>query len=229
MSCPDCFKGFVHDGTPHGTEVTLGTSTKAYYSPPPGGPEAKLPIIFYLPDVFGSQFINSRLLADVYAKGGYHVYIVDLFAGSPLPPSTLDFMDAEPTFLGSCFLPFKFMYMAPSLVTFLSSNKEAVVLPRVMDALKGVKEKAAALGGVKIAAMGICFGGYYAATLGKLGEVSAVGMAHPSFLTDPLAAGIKVPTFFALPPTDRFMPKDAEKALAEHEKQGVSSTTSTFF
>jgi len=228
MSCPDCFRGFVHDGTPRGTEITLGDSTKAYYASPPAGADAKLPIIFYLPDVFGSQFVNSRLLADVYAKGGFHVFVVDLFNGSPLPPETLDFMDSEPSFLGSVLLPFKFMYMAPSLVSFLSRNKEAVVLPRVMDALKGVKEKAAALGGVKIAAMGFCFGGFYAATLGKAGEVSAVGMAHPSFLTDALVAGIKVPTFFALPPTDRFMPKDAEKALAEHGKQGVRTPLSLY-
>ncbi|KIJ53108.1 hypothetical protein M422DRAFT_242220 [Sphaerobolus stellatus SS14] len=36
-------------------------------------------------DIFGSQYIKNRLLADDFAKNGYQVYIADSLEGNPIP------------------------------------------------------------------------------------------------------------------------------------------------
>ncbi len=80
MSCPDCFAGHVHDGTPKGTVEKLhGLDT--YVSKPPEGKTAK-GIIIIVSDAFGMPFINNKLLADHYAeKGNFLVYLPDFMKG----------------------------------------------------------------------------------------------------------------------------------------------------
>lgn len=81
MSCPDCFKGSVHEGTPVGKlEEIHGLNT--YVSLPKSGIPPK-GIIVIIPDAFGIEFVNNRLLADHYAeKGDYKVYLPDFMAGT---------------------------------------------------------------------------------------------------------------------------------------------------
>jgi hypothetical protein len=65
MSCPDCFRGHEHEGTPKGKVVEIhGRPT--YVSVPGDGIEPK-GIIVIVPDAFGWEFNNSRLMADHYA------------------------------------------------------------------------------------------------------------------------------------------------------------------
>jgi dienelactone hydrolase len=80
MSCPDCFKGFVHQGNPRGQLIKLhGLDT--YVSTPPSGRPVD-GIIVIIPDAFGIEFVNNKLLADHYAeKGHYKVYLPDFMAG----------------------------------------------------------------------------------------------------------------------------------------------------
>lgn len=81
MSCPDCFSGHVHDGTPQGQIIKLhGLDT--YVAEPAGGAEAVRGIVVIIPDAFGWDFVNNRLLADNYAeKGNYRVYLPDFMKG----------------------------------------------------------------------------------------------------------------------------------------------------
>ena len=81
MSCPDCFTGHVHEGTPTGKTVTLhGLDT--YVAEPAKGTKVKGVIVF-IPDAFGWEFVNNRILADSYAKNGrYRVYLPDFMRGS---------------------------------------------------------------------------------------------------------------------------------------------------
>ena len=77
MSCPDCVKGYVHTGTPTGTEIKVG-GVDAYAV----GPEDAARVIIIGADIFGWKFVNTRLLADEYASKGFRVFIPDLFSGT---------------------------------------------------------------------------------------------------------------------------------------------------
>lgn len=81
MSCPDCFRGHNHDGQPRGeAAVVHGLNT---YVTEPSTPEAVRGIIVVIPDAFGWEFANARLLADRYAdQGPYKVYLPDFMDGS---------------------------------------------------------------------------------------------------------------------------------------------------
>lgn len=80
MSCPDCFSGHQHEGQPVGKMIKLhGLDT--YLAEPPEGREAR-GIIVLIPDAFGIEFVNNKLLADTYArKGDYKVYLPDFMLG----------------------------------------------------------------------------------------------------------------------------------------------------
>ena len=81
MSCPDCFAGYQHGGTPKGTVERLH-NLETYVAKPAEGKVAK-GIIIIIPDAFGMPFVNNRLLADHYAeKGDFLVYLPDFMQGS---------------------------------------------------------------------------------------------------------------------------------------------------
>lgn len=84
MACADCFQGAVHDGEPTGQTITLhGLDT--YVSEPTGGRAVK-GIIVMIPDAFGWDFVNARLLADRYAaKSDFKVYLPDFMRGQSRP------------------------------------------------------------------------------------------------------------------------------------------------
>lgn len=82
MSCPDCYRGSVHEGEPRGT-VTQAYGLDTYVVEPANGQPAK-GIVVILPDAFGWAFVNIRLLADKYAdQGGFKVYAPDFMNGKP--------------------------------------------------------------------------------------------------------------------------------------------------
>lgn len=89
MSCPDCFRGHNHDGQPRGeAAVVHGLNT---YVTEPSTPEAVRGIIVVIPDAFGWEFANARLLADRYAdQGPYKVYLPDFMDGNAAPTWMLD-------------------------------------------------------------------------------------------------------------------------------------------
>lgn len=81
MTCPDCFKGSERqDAEPTGNVITLhGLPT--YVANPSAGRSAK-GIIVNIPDAFGWEFINNRLLVDEYArKGDFTVFMPDFMNG----------------------------------------------------------------------------------------------------------------------------------------------------
>ena len=77
-ACPDCLTGSVKTGSPTGAvEVLHGLN--AYIAKPEGTPKG---VVVFIPDLFGWELSNSRLLADTYAKkGGFLVYLPDFMAG----------------------------------------------------------------------------------------------------------------------------------------------------
>lgn len=87
MSCPECFSGHVHEGDPTGKTQTLHSLT-TYTATPAGTPKG---IIVIIPDAFGIEFVNNKLLADHYAaKGGYITHLPDFMAGTSAPEQVLN-------------------------------------------------------------------------------------------------------------------------------------------
>lgn len=81
MSCPDCFSGRIREGKPLGKVIELHGLETYVTEPPASGRQANGALII-IPDAFGMEFINVRLLADSYAqKGGYKVYAPDFMRG----------------------------------------------------------------------------------------------------------------------------------------------------
>jgi dienelactone hydrolase len=185
------------------------------------------PIILFVSDVFGHSFVNSRLLADTYAEGGYHVFVPDFFAGDALAPSTLDFLEAEGT-LASIALPFKLLCALPTLVAFMGRHGEAVTKPTVLSVAEALRERATA-SKVPLFSVSFCWGAPYAALLsqpatpGAAPLVAAVVLAHPSNLTAKAAAAIDVPALYCLVPRDMFTPSSAAAAQAAQRARGAKT------
>ncbi|EGX91592.1 Dienelactone hydrolase [Cordyceps militaris CM01] len=80
MACADCFRGNIHNGKPKG-EVGHVHGLPTYISRPPQGTPSR-GVVVVIPDAFGWEFGNNRLLADTYAeKGGFTVYLPDFMNG----------------------------------------------------------------------------------------------------------------------------------------------------
>ena len=87
MSCPDCFKGSERiDSTPTGKVTTLyGLPT--YIAEPSKGRSAK-GIVVIIPDAFGWEFVNNRLMVDEYARtGDFTVFLPDFMNGTYYLPN----------------------------------------------------------------------------------------------------------------------------------------------
>ena len=81
MSCPDCMSGSVHLDNPTGAIETIH-GLPVYVARPEEGVIPK-GIIVYIPDAFGIDFVNNKILADHYAKrGNFLVYFPDFMGGS---------------------------------------------------------------------------------------------------------------------------------------------------
>jgi dienelactone hydrolase len=78
ITCPDCLNGSVKDGTPSGTVTTIH-GLQAYFARPEGTPKE---VVVILPDIFGWELSNCRLLADAYAREGrFLVYLPNFMTG----------------------------------------------------------------------------------------------------------------------------------------------------
>jgi hypothetical protein len=84
MSCPTCFQGVTRqDRKPSGHTASI-YGRETYIADPPDGHQAK-GIIVIIPDAFGWEFANNRLLVDAYARqGDFKVYMPDFMDGRPV-------------------------------------------------------------------------------------------------------------------------------------------------
>jgi dienelactone hydrolase len=193
MVCKDCFNGSVHTSshTPAGTVTTLHNlpcyiAAPTSSSPPKG-------IIIFIPDVFGWELINNRLLADSYASAGYKVLLPDFHNGGAIAGEMMDvmetMMDSKASILTRVPAGLKVIYHA---APFMIGNRYAVAAPKVYGFIRDVRE-ASANAGLKIGAAGFCWGGYYTTKLCSGEEKTSDGRtlidcgytAHPSQLDVP--------------------------------------------
>lgn len=91
MSCPACFSGAVHDHAETQGHFEDLYGFKTYVT---GDKEAtSKSAIIYLPDFFGLNLVNNKLLADRYAQGtGCKVLFPDIIPGGGASDSYLPLM-----------------------------------------------------------------------------------------------------------------------------------------
>ncbi|EGY21182.1 hypothetical protein VD0002_g3681 [Verticillium dahliae] len=195
MSCPDCFSGALHKGIPRGRVTTLH-GLDVYMTEPQNQQPAK-GIIVVIPDVFGWEFPNARLIADRYAdKGGYKVYLPDFMDGHAAPVSVLANMRS---IFGDANLLSKAHHLISALlvvVPFFYRNRFGITHPRVKTFFAAVRADEPAL---SLGAVGFCWGGKHTVLLaqgptggGGPGDdyhdrplIDAAFTGHPSFVVLP--------------------------------------------
>jgi len=179
-----CVTGVKHDGDPVGEIKEVG-GIKSYVSYTSDKNTSNA--ILFLPDAFGLEFVNNKLLADDFARAGYFTVIPDIFEGEPVPfehllsPGPMDF----------------------DIMAWVGRHPASRVEPIIESTIKGMKE----LGVKNIGAVGYCFGGKYVVRfLAEGKEVDAGFIAHPSFVESKEVEASTKPLSIAAAETDQIFP-----------------------
>ncbi|KAN0090033.1 alpha/beta-hydrolase [Hyaloscypha variabilis] len=220
MSCPDCFKGTVHEGQPQGRVIKLhGLDT--YVSEPTNGRAVK-GIIVVIPDAFGWVFVNNKLLADHYAdKGDYRVYLPDFMAGWSAPVWMLDTIRVMET-PGNWFSKLiNVPWLLYSLIPWYAMNRISASYPRVKTIFELLRRDEGS--SLPVGAAGFCWGGKHVALLAA--EVTKVNdkplidagfTGHPSMLVMPDdVENIKLPVSFAIGDKDSHLPLEVAHKIRD--------------
>lgn len=220
MSCPDCFRGAVHNhaGDAQGTMETIHGYQCYVASPPPASKSASASTIIFYCDAFGLELVNNKVLCDRYAAGtGFRVIAPAIIPGGPAPVSTMADME---NLLGKPVARWDLWGQLRRIVTLLRVVR--VMLPFMITSspwkgygpcLKFARAVRADLvarssggggdDGAKLGVAGFCWGGYPSVNLckepavpgGKERLVDAQFCAHPSGLSPPAMVVDAVNTF----------------------------------
>ncbi|KAG8157629.1 hypothetical protein KVR01_012671 [Diaporthe batatas] len=218
MSCPDCFSGTEHSGTPRGKVVKLhGLDT--YVTEPPEGRPAK-GIIVYIPDAFGIDFINNKILADIYAaKGDYKVYLPDFMLGHSCPTWLLANMDGIGKHGSYLSMPYHIFWTMWGIIPWMLRNRPGKSFPIVKKFFEDLRRETGPA--TPVGAAGFCWGGKHVVLLADAQHKTDDGRplydagftGHPSFLEVPKdLERIAVPISFAVPEYDNQLkvPRDTD-------------------
>jgi dienelactone hydrolase len=236
MSCPDCFKGGVHDhGTPTGKEETLYGKKCYVASAPPTS--ASTSAILFLTDAFGLGLVNNQLLADRYAaETGFKVVVPDIIPGGPAPITLMESMHvlgAPVDWLdiwGQLRRIYAVFCVIPILGPFMYRAAPAAAFPDILKFARAMRADLPA--GAKMGVAGFCWGGFGSTRLctetavegGSERLIDAQFCAHPSLLKVPdmivdAVSKLKVPYSMAIGDKDFAMAKapvlETEAALKQ--------------
>ncbi|KAJ9488269.1 hypothetical protein VN97_g5013 [Penicillium thymicola] len=233
MSCPECFNGHVHQGTPRG-EVTTIHGLQAYTTKP-SDDAAHRGIIIIVPDAFGWEFVNNRILADNYAdKGKYLVYLPDFMNGHAAPVNMLyntrELLrtDGLATWLMK---PYYVACVMTQIIPFKYHNSFETAWPNVRDFFKSVRENEGSE--LPIYAAGFCWGGKHTVNLGFGDDTASNGKpllnagftGHPSNLEIPSdIEKIVIPISFALGDKDMVVKPPQIKQIQQVFENEAKST-----
>ncbi|KAL8802150.1 MAG: hypothetical protein Q9182_004016 [Xanthomendoza sp. 2 TL-2023] len=189
LPCEDCASGYPHTGETRGRVETLhGLPT--YITEPPSGAPPK-GIIVMIPDAFGWEWSNNRLLCDTYAsRAQCLVYLPEFQNGHHLPLSLITDMGAmtseEGSVLKKVYVGYSFagkiQYAAPptspgqkavwgdgpatlrviyNMAPFLYLTRASVTTPLVVSFFSSLRSSTH----LPVCAAGFCWGGLYAIIL----------------------------------------------------------------
>ncbi|KIX92103.1 uncharacterized protein Z520_12187 [Fonsecaea multimorphosa CBS 102226] len=192
MSCPDCFRGAVHDHSePTGKiETVHGITT---YVAGGSDPSRSKSAIIYLPDAFSLKLVNNKILADKYASvTGCKVLIPDVVYSGGMPVSVLDKMESV---MGTSlsitnFLPkaYTVLTLLPLAIPFMLWGHPKNPYPNILKYARDVRAELPP--GGKLGVAGFCWGAWPATKLctepavagGSERLIDAQFNGHPSYI-----------------------------------------------
>ncbi|KAL8392078.1 hypothetical protein RB595_002324 [Gaeumannomyces hyphopodioides] len=125
--CQDCFKGTLRgDAQPTGTVETIHGLPTYVARPDPSSQGEPLGLVVIVPDVFGWELLNTRALADSYARRGpFVVYLPDFMDGAAPPAYSLALLDKIET-------PSPSWWAALTQKPWLALQLVAIFVPRLL-------------------------------------------------------------------------------------------------
>ncbi|KAJ4857159.1 dienelactone hydrolase family domain-containing protein [Trichoderma breve] len=221
MSCPDCFRGTIHEGTPKGKEETIH-NVLTYVATPETVSTSNSKIIF-ITDVFGFNLVNNKLLADKYAAAtGCEVLVPSVIPGD---------LGGQTKRAGAAFKA------ATIFAPFAVRTRNAY--PKLLNFSRDVK--ASLPPGAKLAVAGFCWGGMHSTKLtaepaeqgGNVSLFDAHFVAHPAGLKTPddfsaAANKFKVPISLAIGDLDMLLSKDKIDAIESSLKESYGEKPGDF-
>ncbi|OCL07540.1 dienelactone hydrolase family protein [Glonium stellatum] len=210
MSGQCCAAGEIHSGTPTG-RVAKVHGLDCYIAEPPKGTSPK-GVVVIIPDVFGWNLPNSRILADNYAtKGGFLVYLPEFMDGNGAPADLI--MSIHAIDAGGFQAIWHALKVTRYLIPFRLNMRFSVVKPRIFNFFRELRKGEAA--NLPVGAAGFCWGGKWTTLLAHDEEkengkslVDCTYTAHPSLLAIPDDINkIKIPTSVAAGSLDKRVPK----------------------
>jgi len=159
--CEHCIKGVTHEGEPTGKWEKINGIESYIATPESDYPKDK--VLLFLTDVFGPQLVNSRLLADDFAKNGFKTVVPDILHGDPIPADALN--------PGSTF----------DITKWFPGHGQNETRPIIDKVIEGLRKE----GVTEFGVLGYCFGGRYCFDLAFDKIPKAVMVAHPSLLQVP--------------------------------------------
>jgi len=220
-----CVSGTVTAETPTGTVSTVH-DLPTYITRPEGAPKG---LVIFLPDAFGWDFVNCRVLADKIAKGGFLVYLPDFMNGPGVNPQIMETMEKFLAPSGLLYKvsvkPFLMLRALPSMLLWLPKNSGPKVSPKINTFIAACRSDPETKD-MKIGATGYCWGGFFAVELthGPTPLVDAAFTAHPSNLVVPaMIDKVQAPLCIAIGDSDLALSIDKvnqAKEILEKKKDG---------
>ncbi|KAL8847835.1 MAG: hypothetical protein Q9221_007137 [Calogaya cf. arnoldii] len=193
LPCEDCATGHLHQGDPRGRVETIHGLPSYITEPSSGAPPKGLVVM--IPDAFGWETPNNRLLCDTYAeRAGVLVYLPEFQDGHHLPMSMMTDMGTMTSSDSSMLkkIP-STLRVAYNMAPFLYLTRPSVTKPRIQSFFTSLRSSSSFTSTLPTFAAGFCWGGLYAINLTHSTSVTQEGKplidaaftAHPSNLTLP--------------------------------------------
>jgi len=197
-----------------------------YIAEPPSGTPPK-GIVVIIPDAFGWELPNSRVLADSYAeKGNFRVYLPDFMNGHWLRHDLLTNIDqvtgAAKTWWDTANKVLPGLVAIANFVPFVWFCRQSVATPRIVKFLSDMRANEAA--SLPVGTAGFCWGGKFVTILCADTEKAADGKslidagftAHPSGLAIPSdIEAVKLPLSISVGDVDFALPVGGVKQIGE--------------
>lgn len=215
--CGNCFTGTIRTATPNGHDETIH-GLPSYIT---RGTATSNSTIIFLPDAFGVNLVNNKLLADQYAsRTGFRILMPNLLPGGGVPLVMMGLnktmMTATPwwNLLGHAKRAWAALRIMTILVPFGFRVKR--LYPAVLNYVRAVRASLPL--GARLGIAGFCLGGLWSSRIcgeaatdsGDSHLVDAHFTAHPSSIRVEELAGFaakfRVPFSMALGDKDVLMP-----------------------
>ncbi|KAK6529066.1 hypothetical protein TWF694_004285 [Orbilia ellipsospora] len=178
---------------------------RTYVAPSPDGLKTKT--IIYITDMFGVDLMNHQLMADTYAKGGFHVYMPDFLDGDGLPAEFMQTAEPKLADQEKMTVIEKTKNQATLMATMGPKgikHREAIAKPKI-DAFIADLRKDTSIS--KIGIIGTCWGGRHAVLQAHQDTgISAVAALQPSFTATADWEPVSVPIYLAFGDKDTLVP-----------------------